>query len=198
MQASVLVKLLIGYIVNHYIIHFMKLIQKLGLVTLSLIALNANAQTDKATTTRIVEEKNYVFVATNAMPLNSTDINNIMSKMAGGNNGGNISLTGSNYDVQVSSDSLAVYLPYYGRAYSVSMNNDDNGYRFKSKKFTYETTKRKKGGWDIQISTKDVRDNVRMTLNISENGYGTLSVISNNKQSISYNGYLTEPKKAKI
>jgi hypothetical protein len=176
----------------------MKLIQKIGLIALSVIALNASAQTDKATTNRIIDGKNYVFVATNAMPLNSTDINNIMSKMQGGNTGGNISLTGGNYDVEVSSDSLIVYLPYYGRAYSASMNSDDNGYRFKSKKFTYETTKRKKGGWEIVINTKDVRDNVRMTLSISENGYGTLSVISNNRQSISYNGYLTEPKKAKI
>ncbi|RZK60482.1 MAG: DUF4251 domain-containing protein [Pedobacter sp.] len=172
----------------------MKLIQKIGFIALSVIAFNASAQTDKATTSRIVEDKNYVFVATNAMPLNSTDINNILNKMPGGNNGGNISLNGGNYDVGVSSDSLVVYLPYYGRAYSVSMNNDDNGYRFKSKKFTYETKKRKKGGWDIVIATKDVRNNVRMTLNISENGYGTLSVISNDKQSISYNGYLSEPK----
>ncbi|TCC93338.1 DUF4251 domain-containing protein [Pedobacter frigiditerrae] len=176
----------------------MKLIQKIGVFAVSMVALSANAQTDKATTTRIVEEKNYVFVATNAMPLNSTEINNIISKMPGGNNGGNISLTGSNYDVEVSSDSLVVYLPYYGRSFSAPMNNDESGYKFKAKKFTYEIKKRKKGGWDIQIATKDVKDNVRMNLSISENGYGTLSVMSNNKQSISYNGYLSEPKKAKI
>lgn len=176
----------------------MNLIKKIGLAALSIIALNAHAQTDKATTAKIVDNKNYVFVATSAMPLNSSDINNIISRMPGGNSGGNILLTGGNYDVQVSTDSLVVYLPYFGRAYSVSMNNDDNGYRFKTKKFTYETTKRKKGGWDIQIATKDVRDNVRMNLSISENGYGTLSVISNNKQSISYNGYLSEVKKEKI
>lgn len=176
----------------------MKLIKKIGLLVFSIFALNANAQTDKATTTRIVDEKSYVFVATNAMPMNSTDINNIMNKMPGVNTGGNISLNGSSYDLQVSPDSIITYLPYYGRAYSAPMSNDEGGYKFKSKSFTYKTTKRKKGGWEIEISTKDVKDNVRMNLSLNENGYGTLSVISNNKQSISYNGYLSEPKKAKM
>lgn len=176
----------------------MKLLQKIGVFALSLIALNANAQTDKATTTRIVDEKNFVFIATNAMPMNNTEINNILNKMPGGNTGGNISLNGSSYDVQVSPDSVIAYLPYYGRAFSAPMGTDDNGFKFKAKNFTYKTTKRKKGGWDILITTKDIRDNVRMVLSISENGYGTLSVNSNNKQSISYNGYLSEPKKVKI
>lgn len=175
----------------------MKLIKKIGLVALSIIALNASAQTDKATTTKIVDDKNYVFVATNAMPLNSTEINNIIGKMPGGNNGANISLNGSSYDVQVSPDSIMVYLPYYGRSFSAPMGNDDSGFKFKTKDFTYKLTKRKKG-WDIQIATKDVKDNVRMNLSISENGYGSLSVNSNNKQSITYSGYLSEPKKVKI
>jgi hypothetical protein len=172
----------------------MKLLKKIGLLAFTLATLSAAAQTDKLTTTRIVEEKNYVFVATNAIPMNSIEINNVMSKMAGVANGGNISLTGANYEIKVSPDSLISYLPFYGRAYTATMNNDDSGFRFTTKDFTYKTTKRKKGGWEIEMVTKDVKDNVRMSLSISENGYGTLNVFSNNKQSISYNGYLSEPK----
>lgn len=175
----------------------MKSLKNLSLLVLGLIAFNVSAQTDKANTAKIIAEKKYVFVATSAMPMNSTEINNILSRMPGGS-GGNINLTGSNYDVRITADSIACYLPYYGRAYAAPMNNDDSGYKFKSKKFTYSATKRKKGGWEININTKDVKDNVRMSLSISENGYATLNVISNNKQSISYNGYLSEPKKATL
>lgn len=178
--------------------HFMKLIKKIGLLAFGIFTLNASAQTDKTTTTRIVTEKKYIFVATTAVAMNSTEINNVMSKMAGGNTAGSISLNGSSYEVEVTPDSLNVYLPYFGRAYSAPMNSNEGGYKFKAKDFTYQITQRKKGGWEVSIATKDVKDNVRMNLSIGVNGYGTLSVMSNNKQPISYYGYLSEPKKDKI
>ena len=171
----------------------MKMLKKISMLALLLFAIGAQAQTDKATTARIIEEKNYSFIATTAIPLNSTDISNILMKMPGGNAGGTINLSGSLYDVVVNKDSVVAYLPFYGRAYTATMNNDENGYKFTSKKFTYETIKKKKG-WNIMINSKDVKNNVRMNLDISENGYASLSVISNNKQSISYSGYISENK----
>ncbi len=174
----------------------MNILKNTCFATLLLFAIKVNAQTDKATTTKIVEEKNYAFVATTAIPLNSTDINNILMKMPGGMGTAGINLTGSVYDVVITKDSVVAYLPFYGRAYSTSMNNDENGYKFTSKDFTYESVKKKKG-WSVVIKSKDVRDNVRMTLDISENGYASLSVLSNNRQSISYNGYISENKPAK-
>ncbi|TKC12273.1 DUF4251 domain-containing protein [Pedobacter polaris] len=172
----------------------MKVFKKLVLLVLVFVTFKANAQTDKATTTKIVEEKNYVFVATSATPLNSADINKIMSRMPGNMNGGNINLSGSSYDVRVVKDSVIAYLPYYGRSYSASMNPDEQGYKFTSTDFIYDSKKNKRG-WNINIKTKDVRDNVQMNLSISQGGYATLSVVSNNKQSITYNGYLSEVKK---
>jgi hypothetical protein len=170
-------------------------IKKLAFIAIVFCSLTVKAQTNKVTTAKIVEEKNYIFVATTAIPISSADITTIMSKIPGAAGGGAISLSGATYDLAVTPDSLKSYLPYYGRAYRASFDNDENGYKFTSKKFTYKTTKRKRGGWDIEMTTKDVNDNVRMTLTISENGYATLSIISNNKQSISYNGYLEEKKK---
>lgn len=172
----------------------MKNLNKIGLVLLALFAFNANAQTDKATTTKIVNEKNYVFVATTAIPMNSTDINNILMKMNGNNSGGGtIHLTGNNYDVKVNPDTITSFLPYYGRSFTAPINNDENGIKFTSTKFTYNTVKTKKG-WDVTITTKDTRDSQRFQLNIGENGYATLNVISNTKQTISYNGYIAERK----
>ncbi|MFD0939909.1 DUF4251 domain-containing protein [Pedobacter boryungensis] len=172
----------------------MKTIKTIALAILAFISFKASAQTDKATTLRIVEEKNYTFVATSAMPTNSAAINDVLRKMPGNTSGGSINLNGSSYDVRITKDSIVSYLPYYGRSYSASMNPDENGYKFTAKKFTYNATKTKKGGWDVSINTKDVKDNVSMSFAISTNGYATLTVISNNKQSIMYSGYLRENK----
>jgi len=161
-----------------------------------LVALSVNGQTDKATTQRIVEAKNFIFVASSALPMNSNEINTILSKMPGANGGGgNINLVTGNYDVRITSDSLVVDLPYYGRSFTAPIGRDDAGYRFTSTKFTYESTVHKKGGWQISLTPQDSKDGVRMYFRISANGYASLTVSSNNKQSISYNGYLAEPKK---
>lgn len=159
----------------------------------------ANAQTDKATTTKIVNDKNFIFVATSAIPLNTMDVSRVLNKMAGPTTGGTINLNTDNYDLRITPDSVISYLPFYGRAFNATPyggNNDESGYKFTSTKFTYETKKGRKKGWDIAIQTKDVKDNVRMNLSISEGGYATLSVVSMNKQSITFNGYLKEAKKS--
>lgn len=164
-------------------------------IFLLVASVTANAQTDKATTKRIVDDKNFVFVATSAMPLNVTDISNVLNRMPGNmNTGGNISLTGSSYDLRITADSVVSYLPYYGRSFSAPIGRDESGFRFTSKKFSYTSKATKKGGWSININSQDVRDNVRMNLSVTQNGYATLNVVSNNKQSISYNGYISEPK----
>lgn len=173
----------------------MKTIKTLAFTFLALFALGANAQTDKATTNKIVEEKNYTFIATSAIPLNGNDINNILSRMPGSVGGGSINLSGTSYDVRITADSVVAYLPYYGRAYNAPLNRDDSGFKFLSKDFTYTSKKRKKGGWEVVINTKDTKESPRLSLSISENGYGSLIITSNNKQSITYNGYLAENKK---
>lgn len=166
------------------------------LILFVFISLSANAQTDKATTQRIVEAKNFIFVASSAIPMNNVEINNILSRMPGGS-GGSVNLSGSNYDIRVTPDSIIAYLPYYGRSFSAPMNQDDNGYKFTSTKFSYKNNARKKGGWDITITPQDAKENVRMNLTISVNGYASLVISSNNKQSITYNGYLAEPRLTK-
>ena len=47
------------------------------------------------------------------------------------------------------------------------------------------------------MAPKDVKDNYRLTLLITKSGYGTLTVINNNQQSITFNGYIAEVKRKK-
>lgn len=162
------------------------------LIALGTFTYKAMAQTDKATTASIVPAKTYTFVARSATPLNVQDISNIMGRIPGGQQGGSINLTEGYYELKVTPDSIVAFLPYYGRAFNPSLNPNDSGVRFTSKKFEYKSVKGKKHGWNININTQDVNENYRITLNIGDDGYATLSLNSNNKQSISYNGYLKE------
>ncbi|RWU06397.1 DUF4251 domain-containing protein [Pedobacter chitinilyticus] len=170
----------------------MNRLKTLLITALAFSGLNAVAQTDKATTAKIVEAKTYTFVARSVTPLNTQDISNVMSKMPGAMQGGVINLTETYYEVKVTPDSVVAFLPYYGRSFSAPINQNDGGVKFTSKKFEYKSTKGKKHGWDTLIETKDARESYRLAFNISDNGYVTLSLNSNNKQSVTYQGYLKE------
>ncbi|MBB4108960.1 MULTISPECIES: DUF4251 domain-containing protein [Pedobacter] len=171
----------------------LNLILSLGLLMLSI---QSFAQTDKETTAKIVADKNYIFVANTALPMSNNDVNRILSMMPGSQAGSAINLTGSQYDVKVTKDSIVAYLPYFGRSFSAPMDPTQGGIKFTSKDFTYTESKNKKGLYTIQINTNDVkRENYRFTINISTNGYASLTASSVNKQPIVFNGYLDEPKK---
>ncbi|MCZ4245184.1 DUF4251 domain-containing protein [Pedobacter punctiformis] len=171
------------------------------LMSVLLIAVTAQgfAQTDKETTVRIVGDKNFIFIANSAMAMASMEISRIMTKMPGGQSAGTINLSGAQYDLKITPDSIVAYLPYYGRSFNAPMDPTEGGIKFTSKDFTYQESKSKKGSYTIQINTKDVkRENYRLTLNVSTNGYATLNASSVNKQPITFNGYISEPKKKEI
>jgi len=171
----------------------MKTLKTFLMLAAVFTTVQVSAQTDKETTARLVESKTLTFNATTAQPLSNMEINAILSKMPGGQGGGTIQLSGSRYDLKITKDSVLAYLPYYGRAYTATMNTDDSGIRFKSKDFTYKTEKKKKGNWIITINPKDVKNGQRLTLNVGTTGYATLNVIDNNRQAITFNGYISDP-----
>lgn len=175
----------------------MKTFKKLFTLLIVFSTVQVMAQTDKETTTKLVADQHLVFNANSAMPMANADVSAVLNKMQNGSGGGMIQLSGSQYQLKISKDSVEAYLPYYGRAYTASMNPDDAGIKFKSKKFSYKTTKKKKGGWIINIAPKDAKEVQNMTLSVSENGYAVLNVNSTNRQAISFNGVIAEPKEDK-
>jgi hypothetical protein len=158
--------------------------------TLSVVQIYA--QTDKETTTRIIGEQNFSFVATRANPMPSNALNKILYSFPNSSNQ-IVNLNGSQYDLKVTKDSVVAFLPYFGRAFNASMDPKEAGTRFKSKDFKYSAVK-KKNNWVITINPKDVRDNQQLVLSVSESGYATLNVNNTNRQPISFNGYISENK----
>ena len=124
----------------------------------------------------LVESKRYVFKAQSVSPASMTFRQ----------------LNGDNYDLRILGDSLISYLPYFGRAYTAPPPGTNGGYNFTSTDFDYTAKNRRKGGWDITIKPKDVTDFREFALTISKNGTTTLRALSNNRQIISYNGFITE------
>lgn len=175
----------------------MKTFKKLFALLIVFSTVQTFAQTNKETTAKLVADQHLVFNATSAMPMANAEVTAVLNKMQNGSGGGMIQLSGSQYQLKINKDSVEAYLPYYGRAYTATMNPDDSGIKFKSKKFSYKTTKKKKGGWTINIAPKDTKEVQNLTLSVSENGYAVLNVNSNNRQSISFNGTIAEPKEDK-
>lgn len=128
----------------------------------------------------LVNSKNYVFTANYVYPLG----------------GGQRYLT-PYYDLTVAKDSVIAYLPYFGVAYSGAgyNNSDDNGIKFTSTDFEYRSDQKKNGSWLIFIKPKDSRTTNQVVLTVQLNGSANLSVISNNRQQISFDGYIKERSK---
>ena len=92
------------------------------------------------------------------------------------------------YTLKVRPDTVISDLPYFGRAYSAEYGTTDGGLKATSTNFEYTIKERKKGGWDITIKTKDLKDQLQMMLTIFNNGTASLNVNSSNRQPISYDG----------
>jgi hypothetical protein len=101
----------------------------------------------------------------------------------------------SEYDLRVTPDSIISWLPYFGRAYSAPINPSEAGIKFTSTNFNYTVATRNKNRWDITIKPKDATDINQLFLTVFANGSASLQVISNNRDPISFSGYISEENK---
>jgi len=123
-----------------------------------------------------IENKRYTFIANEMIP-----------------QGGGSKQLDYGYNFRVTPDSVISYLPYYGRAYfDVPYSPTDGGIKFTSTNFEYKAVERKKGGWEITIKPKDVKNLTSLVLYISSNGYASLGITSFNRDFITFNGVLKE------
>lgn len=131
-----------------------------------------------------IDEQRYTFVAKSVFPTEDAryNIRNMFPNAAQ-----NLYQLTSRYDIKVTPDSVIVYLPFFGRSYTAPMNPSEGGIKFTSTNFRYNSTIRK-GNYEISIYPQDNRDVNNLSLSISNNGYGTLRVISNQKSPISFYG----------
>jgi hypothetical protein len=119
-----------------------------------------------------LDNKSWAFVAQSALPMA----------------GRTIQLNGYN-ELVVKNDSMQSYLPYFGRAYSAPMSPSEGGYNFSALIKTYAISDHK-NGYDVVLSPQDRSNGEKFNLSVFDNGTAMLTVSNNNRQPISFNGYL--------
>ena len=143
------------------------------LLFLTVFTIHGFSQVAKPELDRLITDKIFVFKAQTALPL-----------------GGQARPLTGEYDIVVTPDSVVAYLPYFGRAYNIDPFNSEGGIKFTSTDFVYTQKDRKKKGWQVMIKPRDNADIQQLFLSVSPTGYATLQVTSNNRQPISFNGFV--------
>lgn len=140
---------------------------------------NHNNEDKGAAIQRMLDTKTFVFKAQTALPLR-----------------GQVLQLTSEYDMRLAGDTLIAFLPYFGRAFSAPMSTTEGGINFTTTSFGYNVQPKKRNkGWNVVLTPTDARDTRQLMLNVNKSGFATLLVTSNNRQPISFNGYVTDKSK---
>ena len=141
-----------------------------------------HAQTEKqqkkaeeaASINAAIDHQHFIFNAQSMIPMSG-----LSRQLSGG------------YDLTISNDKVISFLPYMGRIYMPPIDPAQAPLRFTSSEFTYNAERTKKNGWNISIKPKDISTVREMNLNIAEDGSATLQVSGNDRQPITFYGYVT-------
>jgi hypothetical protein len=78
-------------------------------------------------------------------------------------------------------------MPFFGKAYSAVGYGNDTGVKFKGKPEKFEVVKKSKA-FEIEAEVKGSGDNFRISLSVGFEGSASLSITSNKRSTITYQG----------
>jgi hypothetical protein len=107
-----------------------------------------------------------------------------------------IDITSHNSYVSFSPGLIESSMPFFGRAYS-GVGYGDTGLHFTGKPDEF-TIKKQKNSYRITASVKGDNDYFRLNLSVTQQGYATLSISSNNRETISFTGEIRGGEKQKV
>jgi len=165
------------------------------MISVALMTMSCGSQIylDPVTLNSSIENKEFDFNATRAFPTNY-DVINVLNSMPGSTSTRLLNLD-PGYGFNLKKDLFSVALPYFGRAFNVNPGDTTKGgLTFESKEFSVKQSKSKKGNTLFVITPTDQRENFIFSLEIFKNGSAFLSVQSNNRQPISFDGNISAAK----
>ncbi|QBO57601.1 DUF4251 domain-containing protein [Chryseobacterium salivictor] len=161
----------------------------IALLTITLV-LSCSSQNNipSANTSALLQSNEFTFVAEHANP-NNADVINVLNSLPNGSS--QMLNLDSGYTIEIRKDKIDVTLPYFGRMYTPNIDPSKNSYRFTSKDFTITKKEGKKGSSVFNIIAKDQQNIITFNMEVFKNGKTYVSVDSNDRQPISYDGYIT-------
>jgi hypothetical protein len=134
------------------------------------VALASNTEQTKIES--LLNSKNFEFIANEVLPLGSAPKD----------------LVGSDYSVSFKPEMVISYMPFYGRSYSaMATMGKDKGMRFEGVPENFSVEKNK-NGFFVNTKVTVERDTFSISMTVSNSGYATLTINSNNRGTISYQG----------
>ena len=158
-----------------------------------LILMNSctsTANLPSAKVTELLRNGEFTFMAEQAQPSNY-DVVNVMNSLPRSSASRMLDLD-YGYTIVLKKSELRVELPYFGRMYNPSYDTSNNSYRFTSKDFTVSQQTGKKQSSVYTIITKDQPNIRRIMMEVFSSGKTYVSIDSNDRAPISYDGYLME------
>jgi len=126
----------------------------------------------------LVASQNFIFEAQKATP----------------QGGRLIHLDYNTYFLKFNADKTTCDIPFFGRAYNVPYNGD-GGIKFEGKPENIKIENKSKN-INVRATVKGINDSYDLMFRIFYNGSATLSVNSNSRGPISYDGIISAPKPA--
>lgn len=159
-----------------------------GVMALTLSSCTSQTYLDATTLNKVLQNEEFTFMAEKALPT-SYDAMRVANSLPNYNSARMTELD-YGYSLILHKDELESVLPYFGRMYNAPFDSDKNSFRFTSKTFTIQKTDGRKKSKVLVIIPDDVQHIRRMILEVQPNGRAYLSVEANDRQPISYDGYL--------
>lgn len=133
----------------------------------------------------MVEKEQFTFMAERVNITNQDVINSLP-----GGSAARMQNLSYGYNIVFENKEMKVNLPYFGRTYNPSRNPDQSGFFFTSKDYTITEKDGKKGGKTLTVRPKDVNNVDTIYIEISGNGKCFVSIDANDRQPISFSGYI--------
>lgn len=99
------------------------------------------------------------------------------------------------FALTVTPDTVQSYLPYFGRSYTAPVGSSRGPMDFTLTQFDFVVQPQAEGRWNISIRPRGNNDIRELQLQVFSNGNALLQAFSNNRQPISYNGYIQQHKR---
>jgi hypothetical protein len=119
----------------------------------------------------LVTSKQFKFVGRTALPTGMRSVN----------------LSSNPNFMKFSPELIESEMPFFGRAYSATGYGTDTGVRFKGKPEKFDIEKKEKT-FEIEAEVKSTSDNFRISLSVGVEGGASLSITSNSRSTITYQG----------